>query len=530
MGKGWGETMIERHLRIGLICPKSDELEPWVLRLAERICTTPGLSLCALIFDPADASPKTRSALGPWWTLEAKLTARAKPAHCPGFDTIHDDLPMLVATDHEAIKALAPDVLLDLTALRGQSIEADLAPFGVWFLDFIRPVIGADSIHAILSRERLIDINLCRTALGGAKPRVLATAKLNTKFIAALNHLYICEKAVTLILRELKRVQINGQVASVDHIEPSEPKSLSPITILRYGLHLIKDVFTRIGQKAANKLGLRPGMFYLQTSTGDPMSFNPAAMVEQPIAGNRYYADPFLWAHDGETYCFFEIYDYETLHGHIGVAKLESGILMDVRSIIKNDYHMSYPFLFEEDGELYMLPETCGANRIEIWKCVDFPYGWERDRVVLEDVVAADSSIIQLEDEWWLFTNISTDPFGEMNSELHLYKIDGPGLTQLEAHPLNPVVFDARTARNGGRVLNQNGEMYRASQNNSHGLYGYGLNLMRIDTLSMTEYTESFARQIEPDFLPGLIGCHHIDNRDGFIVIDVRKRIGGRAS
>ena len=116
-----------------------------------------------------------------------------------------------------------------------------------------------------------------------------------------------------------------------------------------------------------------------------------------------------------------------------------------------------------------------------------------------------------------------------MNSELHVYKIDGPDLKTLTPHPLNPVVFDARTARNGGRIHHENGAVLRASQNNSHGLYGYGLNLMNIAKISMTEYVESLERAVEPDFKPGLIGCHHIDIRDGLVVIDVRKRIGGRA-
>ena len=177
-----------------------------------------------------------------------------------------------------------------------------------------------------------------------------------------------------------------------------------------------------------------------------------------------------------------------------------------------------------------MMPETCGANRIETWRCERFPDQWVREATVLDNVIAADSSLAQIGDEWWLFTNISTDPFGEMNSELHLYKADGPAMKELTPHPLNPVVFDSRTARNGGRIIEKDGAYYRVSQDNSHGRYGYGVNVMKIDHISLDDYRETLVRKIEPDFEPGAIGCHHMDARGKMVVMDVRTRIGGRAS
>ena len=200
---------------------------------------------------------------------------------------------------------------------------------------------------------------------------------------------------------------------------------------------------------------------------------------------------------------------------------------MDIREVLSTDYHLSFPFLFEEGGTLYMMPETCAARRVEIWRCVAFPDRWERHATALEGVVAADSTLSKIDGVWWLFTNISTDPFEEMNSELHLYQVDGPDLKSLVAHPLNPVVFDTRTARNAGRILEKNGIFYRPSQDNSHGTYGYGLNLMRIDRLTPEEYEETLMRKIEPIFERGIIGCHHLDSRSGRTVMDVRKRIGG---
>lgn len=513
-------------LKIALICPAPAQMDPWMKRLAEQICLAPGLQLSVLIQPSVPGT--NRTAFGPWWRIEEKLAARAVAAVCPGFDALESQLPILQTSDSDGISASALDIIIDLTSRRGQDVDSNLSRYGIWSLDFLGDVRGASSVAAILKLDRLIEIALMERDTDHPHPQTFATATLNTKFIAARNHLYICEKSVTLIMRELARLRQFGR-PSRDKIAPdSAPRSSGIVSGLQYGAQLVRNVMVRVLEKLGTKLGLRPGFFYLQTAEGDPLEIDPNAMTMHAVPGNSYYADPFLWTSGGEMFCFFEVYDYGTGHGHLSAGKIVDGVLTDVRQIIKNEYHMSFPFLFEHEGVLYMLPETCGANRIETWKCVAFPYEWERHQTVLDNVVAADSSIVEINDEWWLFTNISTDVFGEMNSELHVFKISDPLMKTLEPHPLNPVVFDARTARNGGRVFEKDGSLYRASQRNSHGLYGFGLNLMRIDDLSMSGYEETLVRRIDGSFREGVIGCHHLDSRDGVTVIDVRKRIGGR--
>ena len=88
---------------------------------------------------------------------------------------------------------------------------------------------------------------------------------------------------------------------------------------------------------------------------------------------------------------------------------------------------------------------------------------------------------------------------------------------------------ETRFARNGGRILEIDGELCRVAQENSHGSYGYGLQLMKIKRLSLEEYEEEPVRRIVPDFEAGIDGCHHLDLRGGRIVMDVRKKFGGIA-
>lgn len=64
---------------------------------------------------------------------------------------------------------------------------------------------------------------------------------------------------------------------------------------------------------------------------------------------------------------------------------------------------------------------------------------------------------------------------------------DSLKLEHIESHQQNPVIVDARVARGGGPIFKQNNETFRPSQNNSNGVYGYGLNLNRIKKLSIDE-------------------------------------------
>ena len=516
-------------LSIALVCYSEEPVQPWMARLAERICTTDHLNLIALIERDEKPGP-AKMALSHrlWWQVESKVVAKPIKTATPRFDEIHPTLPTLRCEDKLGISELGADVIIDLTSLRGQGLDPTASSYGVWFLNFLTAATGTSSIRAIANNAPFYEVKLCRAAASGKSPRRVAGAVLNLKLFASLQHSFMCEKAVTLIVRELNRIKLTGAAHEEGAADLMPLKRPGLWTMTRYAFGFLRRTATRFIEVQASKLHFRPGEFFLKTSKTDMLTVDPATMQEHHSTANGYFADPFLWERDGEMFCFFEVYNYAKDTGYIAVGRLVDGALIDIEPAVQTDYHMSFPFLFEDnDGTLLMMPEVCSQKRIETWKCTSFPNQWERVQTVIDDVIAADSSLVKIRDDWWLFTNMSNDPFGEMSSELHVYKVDGPGLSELTPHPLNPVVFDTRTARNGGRVIHSDGAYYRMSQDNSRGLYGYGVNAMKIETISMDAYEESLTRKIEPDFQSGIIGSHHMDSRAGMVVMDVRKRVGG---
>jgi hypothetical protein len=526
--------MAKSSLRVVLVLSDPDAPPGWIARLASRIAELGEIELCALA-DPASAAerrrrPRRGSYLYRWlYRLELLAGAGRVPGGVGTPPVGWNDLPRIAADDEAALAALKPDVILDLSGNHGRGLTLGKARHGVWFTDAVDTATGLAGLRPLLDGQPVSQITLFRRTKKHPIPEAIASAAVNIKFIAARNEVFLTEKSVTLILRELRRVAaglaplpLASDVLFVAPVAPGLRESLA------YLGHMSGELVRRSWQVLCGRLGLRPGMFCLNLAKGDLLKFKPAQALAVNPQGNCYHADPFLWQHGEESWCFFESFDYASGMGHISAGRLDADGIVDIRAVLKPDYHVSFPFLFEHGGELFMMPESCAMRRIELWRCTAFPDCWELHSTALEGSNLADSTLAEIDGQWWLFSNLCDDPFGDMNSELHLFRADGPLLGRLEAHPLNPVVFDSRNARNAGRILVRDGVLLRPSQDNSHGTYGYGLNLMRIEELTMESYRESSARVIAPTFGRGIIGCHHIDVLGDRIVFDVRHRLGGR--
>lgn len=507
-------------IRIAAIVDDPADIDIGPSRVIDAICEDERFAFSAIIKSRAGAP--AGSAIYRFATaIDGRLFARARNVETPNFDNQRDaltvsDIDALVAGDQSF------DILLDFSAAGAPAALAASARFGLWRLTSYQPFAGFFE-----TRSPVAEVDLFRMADGHNQPQRLASANYTVKFSAARNGAFLREKSVQLLIRELKRLAEDGAPAD------EGPLALAPVReprigdLAAYGVHLARNLGGRIVEQAAIRARFRPGMFVLRHGIGGPLDFNPADGTSIAPTGNTYWADPFLFEHAGDAYVFFEDYDYASDHGHIGVGKITESGFTPIGPAIHTDYHLSFPYVFRHGREIYMMPETSQSRRLEIWRCVAFPDQWELHATALEGTATADSAIFQRDGAWWLLTNITNDSYGDHCTELHLYRASDFTLRDLEPHKLNPVVIDARTARGGGRVIEENGVLYRVSQDNAFGTYGYGVNIMEITRLDMRGYSERLARRIAPDFENGLIGCHHADFANGRYIIDLRRKYGG---
>ncbi|EHS52911.1 hypothetical protein PDO_4534 [Rhizobium sp. PDO1-076] len=530
-------------LRIGVMIDRQQGLENWQSRIIDRILADSRFApVSVLVCPPSIATAKPSRLLRLAAALERIALAR-QPAYLPQhFDPAALPFRQVAlgrgdgVADGQAPLADISDLKLDLvlSLTSGELPERMLAGlrFGEWRFSFSAEASeGTDwsGYAGVIENRPATEMRIDIRRGDPVRDANLVAAAFNTKFSAIRNADFIKERAVTLVMRELRRVADTGRIEpSADrptHNVRSAPPSGSQL--LRYGWGLASELLARSSKAVQAKFGGGAAVWALYVGQGSPRDFDPRQSVLIEPDKDEIRADPFLLEHEGEIYLFYEAYAPGDGKAHIAVSRLVGNRVERLGIALNCEHHLSYPFIFRHDGQLFMMPETNQARRLEIWRCVEFPLRWELHSTALEGLSSADSTLTLYNGRWWLLTNLSDfHAYEDHCSELHIFEVDGPDLKTVVAHRNNPVVIDSTTARNGGRPFVEDGKLYRPSQRNEFGVYGYGLNIMEIEQLDLDRFQERCVRTITPDFSPGLVACHHLDAAGGRYVIDAMR---GRA-
>ena len=164
--------------------------------------------------------------------------------------------------------------------------------------------------------------------------------------------------------------------------------------------------------------------------------------------------------------------------------------------VLEEPWHLSYPFLIEWGGDIWMIPESSANRDIAIYRATDFPLKWERHAVLLSGVEAADATIIDHDGLLWMFA-VTRDGVGGYSDTLGIWSskdLFGPW----RPHCGNPVLVDDRTARPAGNMVRRNGQLYRPVQD-CRRAYGAALNFMRVTRLDQ----DGFEQELEGTLTSG---------------------------
>jgi len=238
---------------------------------------------------------------------------------------------------------------------------------------------------------------------------------------------------------------------------------------------------------------------------------------------DEFWADPHAFRNGDIYYVFFEVYTQNKKKGHISVLEIDrSGNISDPVIVLEKDYHLSYPMIIEEDGQIYMLPETKQNGTIELYKCVKFPSEWKLEMTLMDDVLATDATPFFHDGRWWMFVTMTQSGKAACTEELFLFYSDQLCSNRWNSHAQNPIVSDARSARPAGKVFSRNGRLIRPSQDCSYH-YGYGLVFNEITTLSETSYEEKRISTIRPNWAKNVKGVHSYSRADSLVLLDALK-------
>ena len=197
----------------------------------------------------------------------------------------------------------------------------------------------------------------------------------------------------------------------------------------------------------------------------------------------KFLADPFGFWRDGRLHLFVEAYDYRTRHGVIETIELGPDFTPVRRALaLKEPWHLSYPQVFEADGEVWMLPEAYRSGALTLYRAAAFPDVWEPVVRLELDTPAIDATPFRHDGLWWLAYS-PTGPQRWKQGRLHLAfaeRLTGPWRT----HPGNPVRDGLASSRPGGTVWIEDG-LPRLPVQDCTRTYGGAiriLNIQRLDT------------------------------------------------
>lgn len=198
-------------------------------------------------------------------------------------------------------------------------------------------------------------------------------------------------------------------------------------------------------------------------------------------------ADPFLFVHNDRLFLFYETDGYKLGRGVISMISTS-----DLRQwtrpqvVLHEPFHLSYPFIFENDGVVYMMPESGAGGQIRLYRATnDNLTQFEPAQDLLKGRYL-DSVLLQHGGAYYLFTS---DEPEFRQYVLHLFCSDtlwGP----YTEHPMSPICTDTEYSRSGGRIIEFDGHLCRIAQDCSRD-YGENVSLITIDRLTPTEYEES---------------------------------------
>jgi len=242
------------------------------------------------------------------------------------------------------------------------------------------------------------------------------------------------------------------------------------------------------------------------------------------LGENEAIADPFGIKLNNTIYIMFEIFLRGVLNGNINIAKLDlinclddelATALKSAGVSMNSKHHLSYPFLFSDNGHIYCIPESSQDGEVVLYESEGFPGNWVKKNTILTGVSLVDNTAFKYNNMWWL---TCSDP---SSHRLYIYYTKNI-LGQWIAHYQNPVKIDITSSRPGGTPFIYNNCLYRPAQDCSNS-YGGRIVINKVLKLTPREFEEEIASIVEPpkkwEYNKGI---HTLSSVDNFTIIDAK--------
>lgn len=245
-----------------------------------------------------------------------------------------------------------------------------------------------------------------------------------------------------------------------------------------------------------------------------------------------WYADPMLFHFGADTCLFMEAFEYKKQKGRIAYSKLLSdGTFSRPEIIIEEKYHMSFPVVFEWGTEIYIMPETSENKSLNLYRCIEFPYRWEKEEEFDIEAELVDAIIIDKSDYCLRILAAQTDITEPLRTRFQVYTIEKQhdGCTIFPYTDYNEKQFFTYDTRNAGCLFKVNGELRHPVQVSTEVTYGVRVDVYHYRDVSQIHSKEFLLGSIKTENIlingikpEKMIGIHSYCRDNHMEIIDVK--------
>lgn len=361
-----------------------------------------------------------------------------------------------------------------------------------WLRPLYNGAAGEDAIFAAVLSGDLPCIEIYDVAKGRVVARGMPSAEQAAGLSGALDS--TMARTLTLVLAALK-----GGSSGLDVAVPlvtRKPASATRHVLSGLASHLAREIYRLCCYAPHWQVGWRfvddDGVWQHRDLSGPKWN-----VIADPKV--RFYADPFPVTWQGRTFVFVEELDHRVGKGFISAIEFGAdGPVGPARPALEEAWHLSYPLLLEHGGDLWMVPESMANHDVAIYRCVDFPYRWERHTTLLSDVQLSDATITQHDGRYYLFGALwdGVGGYSDTLAIFHATDLFGPWVP----HEANPVLVDRYSTRPAGNFVRRDGKLWRPIQDCT---FGYGCGLVLAEVLELTPQT--FRQRVDAEIRPGAL-------------------------
>lgn len=227
-----------------------------------------------------------------------------------------------------------------------------------------------------------------------------------------------------------------------------------------------------------------------------------------------YQADSFLFVKGEELFLFYELQHWDD-PGCIAIIKTSDlHTWSEPIIVLREPFHLSFPYVFEDCGGIYMIPESQENDSIRLYQANEDLTAFKYVRTLLKQKREGDihynfndSHIYQKEGTYYLFTSYQKDWMYYQELYLTHNLLNG----EFVKHPMSPICISNEFGRNGGSLIKFEDKLLRVTQD-CHEDYGDNISLMEVTQLNEQQYQEQlFMRNVLPHNNIFINGGHQLN-------------------